>query len=78
MLMWSFEQPKALCFITYDDEHHRIGFAQLPGDPVENTPKNPGLAHLAFTYANVRALQLDRNPAQRFPQSDPPWLKDRV
>ncbi len=51
-----FEKPGALCFITYDDEHHRMGFAQLPGDPVHNTPKNPGLAHLAFTYANVRDL----------------------
>ena len=51
-----FELPGALCFITYDDEHHRLGFAQLPGAPVENTPKNPGLAHLAFTYANIRDL----------------------
>lgn len=51
-----FEQPGALCFITYDDEHHRLGFAQLPGEPVQNTPKNPGLAHLAFTYANIRDL----------------------
>jgi len=51
-----------LCFVTYDDEHHRIAFLDpgplaphapiLPGRLVD-TAEPPGLHHAAFTYASM-------------------------
>lgn len=48
-----FEKWPAIAFITYDDEHHRMGFAALTGSPVASNPAAPGLHHTAFTFANV-------------------------
>jgi len=48
-----FGKPGALSFITYDDEHHRMGFAALQGQTLAGDPRAPGLAHLAFTFADV-------------------------
>src|SRR5271163_4702735 len=48
-----FQKGSALSFITYDDEHHRMGFAGLVGEPLRGDPRAPGLAHLAFTYAKT-------------------------
>jgi catechol-2,3-dioxygenase len=45
----SFEIPGIIAFLTYDDEHHRVAIASVPGlqeRPVMAT----GLDHLAFTY----------------------------
>lgn len=36
-------------FLTYDDEHHRIAIAKLPG-LVERPPMAVGVEHVAFTY----------------------------
>jgi catechol 2,3-dioxygenase-like lactoylglutathione lyase family enzyme len=44
-----------VCFLTYDDEHHRIGLIGLPG-LVERPPNSWGLEHLAFTYPTLGAL----------------------
>ena len=44
-----------VCFLTYDDEHHRIGLVALPG-LVERPPNSWGLEHLAFTYPTLGAL----------------------
>ena len=52
----AFEKLPRLSFIAYDEEHHRLAFALLAGDPRPNDPKAPGLVHLAFTYGNVREL----------------------
>lgn len=48
-----------LCFVTFDDEHHRIAFLQPPpalakiGDRVSS---NAGLNHSAFTFASLDEL----------------------
>jgi catechol 2,3-dioxygenase-like lactoylglutathione lyase family enzyme len=58
------ENP-SLCFVTYDDEHHRIAFIDpgplaprapiLPGRLVD-TAEPPGLHHVAFTYPSMGAF----------------------
>jgi len=48
-----------LCFITFDEEHHRVA---LLGVPVELEPRNPGAAgmhHSAYTFDTLEDL-LDR------------------
>jgi len=44
-----------LAFMTYDDEHHRIAIAAIPG-LVDRDRKSVGLDHLAYTYANLGDL----------------------
>jgi catechol-2,3-dioxygenase len=60
-----YENPN-LCFVTYDDEHHRVAFvdfgplaprgadagSELGPKPVEQ----PGLHHVAFTYGSMGEL----------------------
>ncbi len=53
-----FESP-AITLVTYDEEHHRIGFAPLP--PAEGTLTNrvpglPGISHVAFGYESITSL----------------------
>jgi len=44
-----------LAFLTYDDEHHRIAIAAVPG--LADKPRHSvGLDHLAYTYANLGDL----------------------
>ncbi len=44
-----------IAFLTYDDEHHRIAIAGLPG--LADRPRHAvGLDHLAYTYANLGDL----------------------
>jgi catechol-2,3-dioxygenase len=48
-----------LCFITFDEEHHRVA---LLGAPVQLEPRNPGAAgmhHTAYTFDALKDL-LDR------------------
>jgi catechol-2,3-dioxygenase len=55
-----------LCFITFDEEHHRIAFLDAP---VELEPKSPtaaGMHHTAYTFDSLDDLlehheQLERN-----------------
>ena len=52
----SFEN-ESVCFMTYDDEHHRLGIVQLPGVSSEAAPPStPGLEHVSFTYAELGQL----------------------
>ena len=44
-----------VCFVTYDDEHHRVGLLAMPG-LVAPPPNAYGLEHLAFTYASLGTL----------------------
>jgi catechol-2,3-dioxygenase len=44
-----------LCFITYDDEHHRIALAAFPGTKPKDHSTS-GLAHVAFTFNNLHEL----------------------
>jgi catechol 2,3-dioxygenase-like lactoylglutathione lyase family enzyme len=44
-----------VCFMTYDDEHHRIGLINWPQlAPADAT--RAGLEHVAFTFADLPAL----------------------
>jgi catechol-2,3-dioxygenase len=48
---------KMLAFLTYDDEHHRIAFVQIP----KTKPKvrgSCGLEHIAFTFESLSELLL--------------------
>ncbi|ORA15181.1 VOC family protein [Mycobacterium arosiense] len=45
----------ALCFLSYDDEHHRIGLVSF-GDYTERSDDALGLHHVSFTYASLAAL----------------------
>lgn len=51
---WPAFENEMLCFLTYDDEHHRIGL--LAGPNYENAGDAQGLAHIAFTYATLGEL----------------------
>ncbi len=42
-------------FMTYDDEHHRLAFASIPG-LVERPTMSAGHDHLAFTYGSLGDL----------------------
>jgi catechol-2,3-dioxygenase len=54
-----FENPGA-CFLTFDEEHHRIAFVASPAEPfAERTPLTVGLQHSAYTFPDLAAL-LDR------------------
>jgi catechol-2,3-dioxygenase len=50
-----------ICFISYDDEHHRVAFID-PGPLAERQPdgrragKEAGLHHVAFTFAGLDDL----------------------
>lgn len=48
-------ESKILAFMTYDDEHHRLAIAAIPG-LVDRAPHSVGLDHLAYTYANLGEL----------------------
>lgn len=48
-------QNDFIAFISYDDEHHRIAIANIPGmEP--RSPKAEGFEHFAFTYASLDDL----------------------
>jgi catechol-2,3-dioxygenase len=44
-----------LCFLTYDDEHHRVAILQIPA-LVDAPAAGPGLDHVAFTFASLGDL----------------------
>lgn len=44
-----------ISFISYDEEHHRIAFVNIPGLAHE-VPGTTGLHHIAFTYATLSDL----------------------
>ena len=44
-----------LAFLTYDDEHHRIAIASIPGLP-DQPPLAAGTDHVAFTHADLGDL----------------------
>jgi catechol 2,3-dioxygenase-like lactoylglutathione lyase family enzyme len=48
-------ENEMVCFLTYDDEHHRIGLVQVPGLHAD-APAGPGLEHIAFTYPDLGTL----------------------
>ncbi len=51
-----YENP-AMCFLTFDEEHHRIALLGLPpGVLGERTPLTTGMAHSAFTFPSLGDL----------------------
>lgn len=46
-----------LCFITYDEEHHRIALIEFPGTTAKVTTSS-GLEHIAFSYSTLNDLLL--------------------
>ncbi|HVL37413.1 MAG TPA: VOC family protein [Burkholderiales bacterium] len=50
-----YEDP-ILCFLTYDDEHHRIAIGALPGVAEREPGVRVGLHHTAFTYRDLGEL----------------------
>ena len=44
-----------LCFMTYDDEHHRVALLNLPGLQAHDE-KARGVHHVAYTYASLGDL----------------------
>lgn len=48
-------ENEMVCFLTYDDEHHRIGLVRIPGLR-QDAPPAPGLEHIAFTYPDLGLL----------------------
>jgi catechol 2,3-dioxygenase-like lactoylglutathione lyase family enzyme len=51
-----FEKPGGFCVIAYDDEHHRVAIAGLPGKPRRKFAANPEIVHTAYAYADIFAL----------------------
>ncbi|MEQ8936091.1 MAG: VOC family protein [Amphiplicatus sp.] len=48
-------ENEQLCFMTYDDEHHRIGIINMPQLEAQRA-SNAGVEHIAFTYASLGEL----------------------
>ena len=44
-----------ISFISYDEEHHRLAIAAIPGLEEPN-PKAAGIEHFAFTFATIDDL----------------------
>lgn len=45
-----------LCFMTFDEEHHRIAFVQPPVELEKRNPRACGLHHTAYTFGHLDAL----------------------
>ncbi len=44
-----------LCFLTFDDEHHRLALVNLP-DLKEHSPEHAGVNHVAYTLPDLGSL----------------------
>ncbi|MFE3203551.1 VOC family protein [Embleya sp. NPDC055664] len=52
-------ETEMITFLTFDEEHHRLGLIAAPVPFEERTPMTVGLAHTAYTFASLADL-LDR------------------
>lgn len=50
-----FYQNPGLCFLTYDDEHHRLAILRVPGLRPSSRGR-AGVDHVAFTYGGLADL----------------------
>ena len=48
-------RDECLCFLSYDDEHHRVALINIPGMPVRD-PDATGTDHVAYTYNDLGEL----------------------
>ena len=60
-----------VCFVTYDDEHHRVGLLTIQG-LVAPPPNAYGLEHLAFTYGSLGTLLANYRRLKRL-RVEPYW-----
>ena len=49
------ERNDYICFLTYDEEHHRLGIVNIAGLHAPDA-KSWGLAHVAYTFRNIGEL----------------------
>ena len=49
-------QDDALCFITYDDEHHRVALLTPPNELQRKLPTTASVHHVAYTFENIDDL----------------------
>lgn len=49
-------QGHGLCFMTFDDEHHRIALIQPPEPPEPRSPTASGMHHTAYTFDHLDSL----------------------
>ena len=52
---WEVFRSDRLCFLTFDDEHHRLVLVQN-ADLKEPQPGTRGLVHVAYSYGSLGAL----------------------
>ncbi|MGV9853238.1 VOC family protein [Streptomyces sp. NPDC003442] len=45
-----------LCFLTFDDEHHRLALIQPPGQLEKKNPAASGMHHTAYTFDHLDSL----------------------
>jgi catechol 2,3-dioxygenase-like lactoylglutathione lyase family enzyme len=48
-------RDELLCFLSYDDEHHRLALINIPGLPARD-PDAVGTDHVAYAYNNLGEL----------------------
>jgi catechol 2,3-dioxygenase-like lactoylglutathione lyase family enzyme len=48
-------RDEMLCFLSYDDEHHRLALINIPGLPVRD-PDAVGTDHVAYAYNDLGEL----------------------
>lgn len=48
-------ESEAVAFLTYDEEHHRLAIANIPG-LADQTGAAAGVQHIAFAHANLHDL----------------------
>ncbi len=48
-------RDERLCFLSYDDEHHRLALIQIPGLPPRD-PDAAGTDHVAYSYRDLGEL----------------------
>src|SRR5437588_624446 len=51
-------RDERLCFLSYDDEHHRLAMIQIPG-LAPRDPEAAGTDHGAYSYRDRVELQID-------------------
>src|SRR5689334_22670690 len=49
-------QGHGLCFVTFDEEHHRVAFMQPPVALDRKSPTTSGMHHTAYTFDHLDDL----------------------
>src|SRR3990167_11007009 len=60
-----------ICFLTYEDEHHRLGIVNLAGLSAPDA-KTSGLAHVAYTFRDIGQLLSTYRRGEKTRPAPPP------